>query len=174
MLSVLYKDLLYIIANKLDFHDRQRLKHINRRYYNIIKILVIPWNLHGRLNDEILKYYPYLIALDAASSRSRITNNGIKTLRLRILHADGNTKITDAGIKGMPLKELYIRNNPNITDEGIIGMSLQILDATDNSKITDAGIKDMPLTVLYAWHNPNITNAGITELKNKNPTIKIR
>ena len=70
---------------------------------------------------------------DVGTNLQKITNAGLKHLRLHTLHACNNTKITNASLKHMMLHTLSC--NGTITDEGIKHMTLHTLLVIDHKKI---------------------------------------
>lgn len=104
-----------------------------------------------------------LDSLIAFGSKCKISDNGIKHMKLKVLDASGNKKITDEGIKDMQLEKLYIVHNENITNEGIKNMYLHTLYTGNKSKISDEGIKHMKLHTLNA-RGSLITNEGIKNM----------
>jgi len=71
------------------------------------------------ITDNGIKYMTSLQYLNISRLNDKITDEGIKSLKLHTLYAIGDKcKITDEGIGG-ELKNLIIAYNPNITDNGI-------------------------------------------------------
>ena len=90
-------------------------------------------------------------------------------MNLHTLYAS-YTKITDEGIKNMKLHTLYAYWDSKITDEGIKNMKLHTLDACGrDSKITNEGIKNMKLHTLNSNRNKKISYNIINYIRsNKN------
>src|SRR3989344_5871608 len=113
------------------------------------------------LNNDILIYLSNYIEIDKldALNNNKITNEGIKHMKLHTLNAS-NSKITDEGIKYMQLHILHA--SYYMTDEGIKHMQLHTLYASYN--MTDEGIKHMHLHTLHA-SNSQITDEGIKHMQ---------
>jgi hypothetical protein len=120
-----------------------------------------------------------------------ITDEGLKTLNLYVLHANGeDVNITNYGIEHMTnLRFLNISHNDNITDDVLINFpNLHSLDISNTCSITNRGIQMLPclmnldisntciinneglchfnLEILKTEFNSNITNKGIKHMTN--------
>lgn len=74
--------------NYCDFYSLIELKSLNKFLYNHIKIENIPNELNTKLDDNILKKYPCLVALDLRNN-SKISIDGIKNLsNIKKLYTD--------------------------------------------------------------------------------------
>jgi hypothetical protein len=97
------------------------------------------------------------------SGNTKITNNAVAKLPLKVLALNDDKMITDDGLKYMNLEMLYLDGNKNITDKGIKHMSkLSTLSLRNNIKITNEGIKRMKnMSVLVLEYNNKITDEAL-------------
>jgi Leucine-rich repeat (LRR) protein len=147
-------NIICLIADKLNFIDKQHLKHVCSGFYQCIKIKVIPIKYSWRLTNRILRLYRDLEELDiplnsSPSSKkrgprlfntryeSRITQSGIKyCTKLKRLNALDNHRIRSVNHM-KDLRELCASYNCGINDEGIKEcLQLERLDCSANSNIT--------------------------------------
>ena len=95
-----------------------------------------PKNSH-KLTSEILQKHKNITELNIEDNRY-IYNDDIKHLKcLHTLYASGKSKISDEGIKHMKLHTLYAVGNEKISDEGIKDMKLHTCIAYNNPNINN-------------------------------------
>ena len=174
-----------VIVNFCDSLNQIRFCQISKfanSYLRVTDLYNLDNKLLGKLNDEIIKKYPFVVELDACNN-NKITNvSGMRSLKK--LDTRGNCGINDAGIAGLQLVELNASYNKKITnvsemqslkkldaigdcgidDAGIAGLQLVELDAESNEKITNVS-QMMSLKKLDASYNCGIDNAGIAGLQ---------
>ena len=133
-------NIICLIADKLDFIDRQRLKHVCRGFYQHIKIKRIEKDFIYTFTDSILKMYPDLERLELHSSPNITSVNHLSSLKELWLSDDRKSILSNEGIQGcLQLEELYLHGNQHITSLNHL-KHLREVDIED-TKITDEGIE---------------------------------
>lgn len=122
----------------------------------------LPSRLKKRLNNKVLRKYPYVVELNAFNN-SRITNVSYMRL-LKKLNATGYCGICDAGLD---LDELNAHNNSKITDVSHVWSLKKLVARGYYCEIGDADIASLDLMELGASYNGKITNVSpMKSLKN--------
>src|SRR5438445_11593150 len=88
------------ILDRSDFICQIRLTQLNKYLYKELKIydfLNIQHKHSILLSNDVLKNYKYIIKLNT-NNNPKITDEGIKYMKLHTLDAGSNSKITDEGI----------------------------------------------------------------------------
>ena len=109
-------ELYQIVLEQLEFKSQIRIRLLSKKLYRleIHDFYNIPRIFTDRLNNEILKLYPFIKELNTCDCH-KITNiNHMRNLKKLI--AFGDCGIDDNGIKNLNLIELYSHNNPKITN----------------------------------------------------------
>jgi hypothetical protein len=154
-------ELIQYIFDFLDFESQMKFRVVCKGCYiglRIYDFYNIPEKYKTRLNNIILKNFPYLKYLDVFYNKSIIDINHL--VNLQILSARGaDCGISDKNIKKLNLIELYASDNPKIINVNHM-TNLQTLYATGDCGIDNNSIKNLNLTRLYASNNPKITNVN--------------
>lgn len=156
-------NIICLIADKLNFIDRQRLKHVCRGFYQLIKIKVIPIQYCLKLTNSILRLYRDLEELDIPYEYAS------PILKTRLMYCDERyvSKISQSGIKYCTkLKRLNAAFNYRIKSVNHM-KELRELNASYNCGINDEGIKEcLQLEKLDCTYNPKINSVNhLTLLK---------
>lgn len=106
-------NIINLIARKLRFVNKHRLKHTCRYYYQSVKIRNIPTNFIDIITDDILSVYRDIDNLSVRNDN--ITDlNHLTDLKRLIINKD--SILTNDGIKEcLLLENLTIIHNQNIT-----------------------------------------------------------
>lgn len=116
-----------------------------------------------KLNDNILKNYPYITQLNADSNINVTNVNHLS--RLKKLNAEYICGINDEGIKDLNLYELDASNNRKITNVNHMN-NLKILQIYGDSGINNNGLRYINLIELNIGENDNIKDIShMTNLK---------
>ena len=115
-MELLTSDIWQIIFDKLDFMDQIKMRQVSRYFMINFPITNLFDNIsnRGKLTDEILKLFSYVIKLNVNNNR-KITNvNHMKNLR--ILYAGSDCGINNHGIQHLVnLTKLNSYGNNKIT-----------------------------------------------------------
>jgi hypothetical protein len=160
MEDLLPVEIWQLIVNHCDAINQIRFCQITK-FANMCLHVTDLYNMNrdilDRLNDDILKIYPFVVQLNAKNNFS-ITN--VSWMRsLKFLDASFNCGIDDTGITDLDLIELNANSNPKITNVSWM-CNLKKLYAFSGCGIDDAGIAGLDLTELDAHFNPKITNVS--------------
>ena len=155
-------ELIQFIFDYLNFKDQINFKSLSKDYFNKLRIYDlydIPKKYKDKLNDEILKKFPYIKYLDAKSNQNIKNINNLTYLQ----KLNASYYMADKDIKDLNLIELNIDGNVNITNLNHM-TNLKKLSAIGFCGIHNDSIKNLNLEELDLHCNPHITN--LNHMKN--------
>ena len=153
-------ELIQYIFDFLEFKNQISFKLTCKDYnqFKIYDLYNISLKYRIKLDDDILKNYPFLKYLDASNNK-KITNVSHMT-NLQILNASGSyCEINNQGIENLNLIELNAYNNYKIINVSFM-TNLKILNVSGWCGIDDNDIKNLNLIELNAHNNNKITNVS--------------
>ena len=129
-----------------------------------LNIKIIIANNDEHLSNKTLNKMKNLTHLYLGKS-NKITDEGLKCLKLKYLYLCDNNKITDRCIQTLhELTHLHLGYGKDITNNALLNKKITHLYLGMNNKITDDGIKNLPLKYLDLTYNKIITDNGIFTL----------
>lgn len=153
-------ELYQIILEQSDFIDQIHLTMVNKYMHQNLKIkdfYHIDYTLINKLNDDILKQYPYITKLNISSNQHVRNINHLKFLKS--LKAGRGCYLDDQGVTALNLEELDVSYGFGITDVNHM-TNLKILCAKGFCGLSDMGIRNINLIKLIVSHNIYITDVN--------------
>ena len=153
-------ELYQMILDRTNFLSRIRMRCVNKLFWQKLEIndfYNIPSRYANRLNNQILRSYPFIAKLNA-TEKPYINNINYLT-RLEVLNASGPQCGIIGGFSRLTnLKELNIANNSNCYWLNDL-TNLEVLDIRRSCGVSNSGISKLcKLKFLNATNNSKISN----------------
>jgi hypothetical protein len=162
-LTLIVKDVLKLIFNKLDILSQLRLRQTCKYFYQFLLVIDL-YNINSKsrhkLTDTIIQQYKSLEQLDLLYNYC-VTDLALKDLPIKKL-AVTSSNISNDAIKGLTkLKELLAEGpNTMISDEGFVDLD----NPEIYNSIADLSCKKLNLTKLYIAFNDKISDLAIENM----------